>query len=237
MGSAPVVMSGWRECLGVRSDESPELTLTALDVGRPGAVILHARRSSVAQSDDGGHTWSAAELGGTLSAVSTGEAPVRLLSKTAEGHALCAHSGSGWTHQPLDRAAEEVAEGERVHVGSSGSAVAIATAERGLVISTDGGQGFSRVPGCLHLTALTLGERAGRTKVWVGVFMESEERTLVIEVDCLTRRAAVVAEMTSTGDEPDDVDARIEALVWDPSTHTLVAACNDALFALHPPRD
>ena len=79
-----------------------------------------------------------------------------------------------------------------------GDIIALSGADRGLVLSVDGGRGFSRIPGCLHVSALELGTRDGRSRVWLALYVESQERSLVIEVDVSTKTAEVIAEL-STG--------------------------------------
>ena len=111
-------------------------------------------------------------------------------------------------------------------IAAAGEVVAVASRERGLAISTDGGRSFLHVPGCLQASALATGVVAGRPRVWCSVFVESEERSVVIEIDPASGQAQAIAEVTTPEDEAalDGGDCRIEALVWDALTRCLWAA-------------
>lgn len=228
-------IGGFREALALGPAAAATLALGGL--GRAGETFLVAGgTSAVAVSRDGGGSFASAEIGGRVAAVSGG-APTRLLSRGSEGAALLDWSERGFRRTLLDPIAEEVAAGEQLVVGSLGEVVALCSADRGLALSCDGGRSFARVPGCLHASALCLGSRAGRPRVWVAAFVESEERSLLIEVDAGTRSAEIVAELTPSDDvaQSDGDDGRIRALAWDAEHGWLWAGGPSGLYRAAPP--
>lgn len=229
-GAGPEPVTGFLESLALRPDAAIEPGLVELPEG---ALAVHVGGSELALSDDGGRHFTRFEVGGSIVATSpAGTAPFGLL-RTAEGFALAELQPGARRQGPLDAVADEVARGDRPLLAAKGDVVALASAERGLVLSSDRGHGFARVPGCLHATALALGRRDGAARVWVSVFLETEARALVIEVDVASRRAAVVAELLGE-DEEDELDARVRALLWDEGDGVLWAATSTELNRLRP---
>lgn len=235
-GSEARRLGGFREALGLASDAPAPLTIGRLGEAESNALLVAADESRIAVSRNGGASFEGAEVGGRIVAVSRG-APTRLVVQGAEGPALLELDAQGFRRTLLDAEAEEAAGGELALLGSLGEVVAVASRDRGLALSSDAGRSFSRVPGCLHTTALELGTREGRPRVWLAVFVESEERSLVIEVDVATRSAEIVAELTGADDvaPSDDDDGRVCALAWDADHGWLWAAGQSGLFRLDSP--
>jgi len=229
-------VQGFREALALGDDAAAPLAAARVSALGPDAVLLAAGTHRVALSRDAGSSFEATELGGTVVAVSSDE-PALVLTRGAEGWALLEWRPTRVTRTPLGAAAEEIAAGEEVHLGARGNVVAMTGADRGLVVSDDGGASWSRVPGCLHASALAVGERDGRARVWLCAFIESEERSLVIEVDVATRRAEVIAELGPVDDvaPSDGEDARLHALAWDAERGWLWAAGATGLHRLTAP--
>jgi hypothetical protein len=93
----------------------------------------------------------------------------------------------------------------------------IADAERGVVVSADGGATFLAVPGCTNATTATTGLLANVTSVWVALYREAEDATDLVLVDPSTAQAQIVATLSSRERDPDQVPegGRVERLVWD----------------------
>jgi hypothetical protein len=219
--------------LKLQKDTAATLQVASLDEG---SFLVGAGTHRIAVSRDGGESFENAEVGGRVARASGG-APPRLLVHGTEGAAVLAFDGRAFARTPLDSVADEVALGEHLALATLGDTVALASSDRGLVVSSDGGRSFDRVPGCLHATALELGLRAGRPRAFIAAFVESEEQCLLIEVDVLTRAAAIVAELRPIDDvaPSDGEDGRVRALVWDAERGVLWAAGATGLFRLTPP--
>lgn len=229
-------LAGFRQALGLASDAPAALAVGCLRGTDGDALLVAAGESRIAVSRDGGASFQGSEVGGRVVAVSSG-APTRLVVQGAEGPALLESAAEGLRRILLDAEAEEAVCGELPLLGSLGDVVALASRDRGLALSADGGRSFGRVVGCLHATALELGTRDGRPRAWLAVFIESEERSLVIEVDVATRSAEIVAELTGAEDvaPSDGEDGRVCALAWDADHGRLWAAGEGGLFRLDAP--
>ena len=230
-------LTGHRECLGLTTDAPAQIGISALGDGAR-AFLLSAESNRIAVSHDSGATFQGSELGGKVQALSVG-APARLVVQGNEGFSLLEAGAPGATlsRVELDALAEETARGAGLLLGSAGRVVALASRDRGLVVSADGGRSFSRVPSTVHATALCLGETRGRPRVWLAVFIESEERSVVIEVDVTTRSAEIVAELDRADLAPahEVDDGRVSALVWDGASGWLWAAGGSGLYRITPP--
>lgn len=222
--------------LDLSSGASAALAIAVLAQGGTDAFLIAAGSHRVAVTQNGGSSFEPSEVGGRVTQVASG-APTRLLVHGTEGWALLEWGQSGLERIALDAAAEEVACGEQVLVGSLGTMVVMTAADRGLCLSLDRGQSFARVPGCLHVSALALGVRDGRPRAFLASFVESEEKGLIIELDLASKTAEIVAELgpgddLAAGDDPDD---RARALAWDAETRTLWVATQSGLWRVAPP--
>lgn len=229
-------IAGWSEALDLSTAGAPELAIAPLVDAGADAFLVAGGTHRIAFTRDGGASFQSAEVGGRIAAVSAG-CPARLLVHGTEGWALLDWVGDGLRRTDLDRVAEETAAGEHVAFASMGDIVALCSADRGLVLSVDGGRGFSRIPGCLQVSALELGVRDGRPRIWLALYVESQERSLVIEVDVSTQTAEVIAEL-SPGDDvavSEDLEGRARALAWDAEARVLWAAGGSGLWRLVPP--
>ncbi|MBI3206552.1 MAG: hypothetical protein HYZ29_33755 [Myxococcales bacterium] len=215
---------------------SSALAVAAFAPGGADAFLVAAGSHRVAVTQSGGASFDATEVGGRVAQVGLGH-PTRLLVQGTEGWALLEWGAAGLERTSLDPVAEEVAAGEHVLLGSLGDVVVLTAADRGLCLSLDRGRSFARVPGCLHGCALALGVRDGRPRAFLAAFVESEERSLLIEVDLGTGAAEIVAELEPNDDVAagDDEDDRARALVWDAEARTLWAASPSGLWRLTPP--
>ncbi len=227
-----------RAPLGVCASESAELELSAWPEAGDSACVVSAKTHRVATRDTPEGAFRALELGGKVCRLSRGR-PTLALVRGAEGFALVrlGDQASELSRVPVDATAEEVLSGESPMLASAGDVVAVGSVDRGLAISTDCGRTFSRVPGCLHATDLSAAERAGRVRVWASVFIESEERSLILEVDTTTGVASLVAELLIQDELSlaDGEDARVEELAWDALSGRLLAATRAGLYLIAPP--
>ena len=129
--------------------------------------------------------------------------------------------GRSWDHLELRSPALTVATGETPLLAASGAVVAIADAERGLVVSGDAGQTFAVVPGCGNVTAVAAGLCAELPRVWVALYHEATDRSSIALVDVQRAEASVIGSLDASGAlDPEGAGerARVERLCWD-GTH------------------
>jgi hypothetical protein len=242
-GGGVVAQTAGGELLRVQPDGEPEpvgpafeTTPRRLDVALcedapDGDIVVIGDGSSLARSRDGGAHFTVEQLPGAIVALS-GDAA---LLRGPDGWTLAERRDGTWSVAPLSDEGRDIAEGESVLFAACGPRRALAAAERGVAVATEGAS-FVRVPGCLHASALTVGRRGGADKAWVALFLESDERAVVVEVDLATKSANVIVEIDAQGEDDTDHDARILALAWDAEAEVLWAAGAGLLVRSTPPR-
>ncbi len=222
------------ETLGIAGGHAHLLQCARFPEAGPRGLLAHSGSARIAVSADGGDSWRSLEVGGRIIATATGGAPTRLVARGHEEHALLSFERGGQTlsRVPLDdRAAEELLGHERPLLAASGSTVALASPDAELLLSRDGGKSFERIAGCQRATALSVGMRDGRMRVWLTLFQESLERAIVVEVDAETGRPECVVELKA---QDESQDPRVNALGWNPETDELWAAGDSGLWCLRP---
>jgi hypothetical protein len=150
--------------------------------------------------------------------MSSSDEPVAILTRDGAKLALSSDGGSSWERLELVSPAREVASGEAPLVAASGNVVLLGDAERGLVVSADGGRTFRRVSGVTNLTALCAGAFGGQPRAFAALYRETEDHSLLVEIDPETATAAICGVLTLP--QPDDPDAaaelgRVERLIFD----------------------
>jgi hypothetical protein len=144
--------------------------------------------------------------------------PVAILTRDGARLGLSMDGGATFELFELTSPAREIASGETPLVAASGPVVALGEAERGVAVSTDGGKTFRRVLGATNATALCAGARDGRSVAFAALYRETEDRSLLVEIDAETAVATTGAVLALPA--PDDPDlalelARVERLLWD----------------------
>jgi hypothetical protein len=169
------------------------------------------------RSDDSGSTFRAVPDTNALTMSSTGD-PIAILTRDGARLGLSSDGGASFERLELESPAREVASGETPLVAASGNVVALGDAERGLVVSADGGRTFRRVAGVTNLTALCVGTLAGQERAFAALYRETDDHSLLVEIDPKTATAAIGAVLSLP--LPDDPDAaaelgRVERLACD----------------------
>jgi hypothetical protein len=154
-----------------------------------------------------GSTFCAVPDVSALTMSSSGE-PVAILTRDGARLALSSDGGSSWERLELVSPAREVASGEAPLVAASGNVVVLGDAERGLVVSADGGRTFRRVSGVTNLTAVCVGSLGGQPRAFAALYREADDHSLLVEIEPQTARAAIGAVLTLP--QPDDPDAAAE---------------------------
>ncbi len=102
-------------------------------------------------------------------------------------------------------------------LAAAGSVVAIADAERGLVVSSDSGKTFRVVRGASNATAISAGFCAERPSVWAALYHEGKDRTSIALVDVARAEATVIGVIETPELDVDGAGerSRVERLWWD----------------------
>jgi hypothetical protein len=235
------MLNHFREVAGLVPGQAVALELCQMGVERPSSVLLRVDNGRVLASNDSGTTFQALPLPGRASALSTTGQPAVALLSTRSGAELWrfdeADQGVGLRLPPE---AATVAEGPAPLVAACGETIAIADGERGAVLSSNGAATFSGVAGCVNATALAAGMLRGRASVWVAIYRETEDATDIVQIDAATLALGVIARVEQPEDpkiDPHDrlEQARVQRLVWDPSSERLWAAGGFGLVRFAPP--
>ena len=214
-------MDQWRRAAEQIGSGSEGLELCQLGSDRPLSVLCRLSSGQLLRSDDGGLSWRPIESPLTTFALSSGGTPLAALSRGGARLSTSGDGGRSWVHLELRSPALTVASGDAPLLAASGAVVAIADAERGLVVSGDAGQTFAVVPGCGNVTAVAAGLCAELPRVWVALYHEATDRSSIALVDVQRAEASVIGSLDASGAlDPEGAGerARVERLCWD-GTH------------------
>lgn len=111
--------------------------------------------------------------------------------------------------------------------------VALAGPRQGLLLSADAGRSFTRISGCVTVSALALGKYDAGVSVWVALSHEIEGRTDLVRVEAESHVPTQIAEFESThaGEF-----APVLALAWDAEEQVLFAAGEFGVRGFAAPR-
>lgn len=215
-----------------RSGGADVVELAAASGGR---YRLWARLSNGALFRLRDGVWERHEAGGTVRALTSDEQRVTLLVVSHRPTLqLSSDGGSSFREVLLREPAATVAQGAAPTALSRGPLVALADPERGLCVSSDGGETFRMVIGAVNVTAVALGERAGAARVFAAVYREGRDVTEVVAVDAQTALPSLIAELAGEPEEEAEETGRTLALVF--ADGALWAAGGYGLTKLTPPR-
>ncbi|HVR19872.1 MAG TPA: hypothetical protein VMS65_09250 [Polyangiaceae bacterium] len=208
----------WRR-VAEASGASPEgLELRAFGPTRPSSVLGRLTSGRLVRSDDMGTSFTMLEPAVTaLTMSSTGE-PVAVITRDGARLGLSANGGFLWEYLELVSPAREVASGEAPLVAANGGVVVLGDAERGVVVSSDHGRTFRRVTGATNVTAVSAGADGERATAFVALYRETDDQSLLVEIDASTGVATTLAVVALPALEDPDVApelARVERLIWD----------------------
>ncbi len=208
----------WRRAAESSGSSAEGLELRGLGPSRPSSVLGRLTSGRLVRSDDRGSTFRMIEADITTLTMSSSGAPVAVLTRDGTRLGLSTDGGASFELIELTSPAREVASGEAPLVAASDSVVALGDAERGVAVSPNGGKTFRGVSGATNLTALAAGTHGGRNVAFAALYRETEDRSLIVEIDAHTASATVVAVLALPA--PDDPDfalelGRVERLLWD----------------------
>ena len=141
-------------------------------------------------------------------------------------HGLClseaeAFGDSKWRTLPIEARVARSLASDSFEVLALGPYVVFAGARVGVVVVDTRVQSYQRVPGCVGLTAVTGGLRAGEPRFWVALSHEVAGRTDLIQID---PRAAAALRVAVCETVADDEFAPARALTWNPRAQVLYVA-------------
>jgi len=200
--------------------EAPEPPRTSsadvVDVASaPGAHALWARLSNGALWRRRAGAWEKHAAGGEVRALtSEGERVTLLVIARGPTLQLSSDAGSSFRELVLSEPAATVALGAAPTAVSRGDVVALADAERGLCVSSDGGETFRMVTGAVNVTAIALGQHDGAVSVFAALHREGRDASELIAVDPVTARAVSIAQLQGQPDEEAEETGRTQALVF-----------------------
>ncbi len=216
--SAAERMGDWKRAAELSGAGAEGLELCELGADSPHSVVARLSSGRLLRSDDAGLSWRPIEAPLTAFAISPTGTPLAALSKGGARLSVSVDGGRSWEPIDLDVPALSVASGEAPLLAAAGPVLAIAEAERGLVVSADGAKTFSVVAGCGNVTALGAGFWAERPSVWAALYHEATDRSSIALVD-VTRAEASVIGVIEPSEELDPEGAgeraRVERLCWD----------------------
>lgn len=182
----------------------------------PAALALWARLSNGALVRRRGNEWERHETGGDVRSLrGQGQELSLLVIARRPTLQLSADAGSSFRELILPEPAASVALGAAPTAVTRGALVAVADTERGLCVSSDGGETFRWVTGAVNVTALCLGEHAGAPVIFAALHREARDVSELILVDPVSARAASIAELSAEPDEDSEEIGRTTALVFE----------------------
>lgn len=185
----------------------------------------------VAESSNGGETWTQAPLKG-VAAVS-GDAPAFGVTEGSTGLQLWLRSypEDEWRMLPVQVPESQAAADAPLFLVTGAGFIALSAAPSGLVLSVDGGLSFRSIPGCRHLSGLVLGQSAQGERLFGVQTRPGSEAMTVLALDPLSGEVARVAEFSGVrGEEPSVSD-----VLWQPQPGRLLVLGSFGLVAVTPP--
>jgi len=208
----------WRRVAEASGASAEGLELRALGPTRPNSVLGRLTSGRLVRSDDMGTSFTMLEPAVTALTMSSTSEPVAVITRDGARLGFSANGGFHWEYLELVSPAREVASGETPLVAAKGGVVVLGDAERGVVVSSDHGRTFRRVTGATNVTAVSAGADGERPTAFVALYRETDDQSLLVEIDAATGVATTLAVMALPAPEDPDVAlelARIERLIWD----------------------
>jgi hypothetical protein len=206
----------WRRVAEASGSSAESLELRAVGPAHPNSVLGRLTSGRLVRSDDMGTTFRMLDPAVTALTMSSASEPVAVITRDGTRLGFSSDGGTTWDHVELASPAREVASGEAPLIAASGSVVVLGEADRGVVVSQDGGRTFRRVTGATNVTAVAAS--GARPSAYVALYRETDDQSLLVEVDITTGVASTIAVLALPA--PDDPDVapelgRVERLLWD----------------------
>lgn len=169
-------------------------------------------------------------LDGEIVALSSDSWPVFAVLERDGERCLARCTDQGRSFHPLpsegDALRAALAGPEPPLLAARRSVVVVASEERGVAVSLDGGMSFNAAPGCSGPTAVTVvdGGDGETPTVWIALFEATRDRSIIVRVDPESLQAEICAQVSEPG--PGGEPAAVEGLVWD-AEHELLWALGE----------
>jgi hypothetical protein len=207
----------WKRAAEAGGASAESLELRQLGEATPRAVLGRLTSGHLIRSEDQGSTWQRQSEDFTAFSLSPSGEPLAALSRAGSLLSISRDGGLTFLERELTSPALTVSAGDAPVVAASGSTLAIADAERGVVVSADEGATFYAVAGCANATAVTAGAIGGAAAVVVALYREAEDVSDLVLIDPANGQAKVIATLSSRERDPDQIPegGRVERLAWD----------------------
>ena len=208
----------WKRAAESGGASAESLELRQLGEASPRAVLGRLTSGHLIRSEDQGSTWRRQSEDFTAFSLSPSGEPLAALSRGGSLLSTSRDGGLTFQERELTSPALTVSSGDAPVVAASGSTLAIADAERGVVVSADEGATFHAVAGCTNATSVTAGGAiGGAAAVVVALYREAEDVSDLVLIDPATGQATIVATLSSRERDPDQIPegGRVERLAWD----------------------
>lgn len=180
----------------------------------PHALMLRTASGKLLRSDDDGLSFRRVTERRVLALAPRGMPAVAV---SEDGALLLSEDGGGsFSEVALDALAQQTLRAGAPLVAAHGDAIALSDAELGVLVSTDRGRSFRRVPGTREVTALCVGQEQDGLVVFAATYDEAKNQSFLLRIVASEARAETVARIDGlSGDEDGSESGRTAALVWD----------------------
>ena len=180
-----------------------------------GAQVLWARLANGALWRRRAGAWEKHDAGGEVRALTSYDERVTLLVISHRPTLqLSSDAGSSFRELVLPEPAATLALGLAATAVARGNVVVLADAERGLCVSSDGGETFRMVTGAVNVTAVAIGDGESAGRVFAALHREGRDASELIAVDPASGHASSIAELSGEPDEEAEETGRTQALVF-----------------------
>ncbi|MFZ5894234.1 MAG: hypothetical protein ACOY0T_24450 [Myxococcota bacterium] len=220
-----------REEVGLSGREVFELCQPGLSF--PHTLLLRTAGGKLLRSDDDGGSFRRVSERKIVALAPQG-APA--LALAAEGLLLISEDGAGTFREvQLEALALRAARGKAPLIAGHAQALLLAEPSFGVLVSTNAGESFVRVPGSVGVSAVCLGATEDRLYGFAAVYDDARDHTWLLRIDLSNLEAFTIATIeASTGDDEMSEGARVAQLVWDHVYGRLWAAGGFGVKAFAP---
>lgn len=159
-------------------------------------------------------SWERHETGGEVKALTCqGQLVTLLVMSRQPTLQVSADGGACFRELLLPEPAATVARGAGPLLAARASVIVLADAERGLCVSSDGGETFRMVTGAVNVTAVAVDEGPHPPKVFAALYREGRDLSELVSADPQSGEACRIAELSGqTGDDDTEETGRTAAL-------------------------
>ncbi|MGC4092156.1 MAG: aspartate kinase [Polyangiaceae bacterium] len=195
-------------------------TREVFDLCQPGSafphtLLLRTASGKLLRSDDDGQSFRRVSER-KLVALAPQGAPALALS--VESTLLVSDDGGGsFRELRLEGIAGRVARSKSPLLAASGTGMLLGDADVGVLVSSNAGQSFARLPGTQGVSALCLASAPHSLLGFAAVYDDARDHALLLRIDLERLEVATIASIDSNlGEDEMSEGARVAQLAWDP---------------------